>query len=149
MYKRQEEIDNVPSRRNGVLLSIAPTGTTSIAFGNVSSGIEPTFAASVKRRVKGANEEYHEIELLDYAEAVKRNLGHDDIQVCNIARNVSIRGHLLMQAQLQDSIDSMISKTINLPRDISYEDFQNVYQDAYTLGCKSVTTYRPLSLIHI
>ena len=48
-----------------------------------------------------------------------------------------------MQAAAQDYVDSSISKTINCPRDISFEAFKDVYQEAYATGCKGCTTYRP------
>ena len=51
--------------------------------------------------------------------------------------------HVVMQAAVQRHIDSSISKTINVPADIAFERFREVYAQAYALGCKSCTTYRP------
>jgi ribonucleoside-diphosphate reductase alpha chain len=51
--------------------------------------------------------------------------------------------HILMQSAVQKWVDSSISKTINVPEDISFEDFERVYTDAYAMGCKGCTTYRP------
>src|SRR5258708_39152966 len=59
------------------------------------------------------------------------------------AETLSPADHLAMQAAAQEFVDSSISKTINLPRDISFEDFKHVYEEAYAQGCKGCTTYRP------
>ena len=59
------------------------------------------------------------------------------------AQTLSPDDHLAMQAAAQKYIDSSISKTINVPADIPFERFKDVYLQAYELGCKGCTTYRP------
>ena len=59
------------------------------------------------------------------------------------AQTLSPSAHVRMQAAAQRWIDSSISKTVNLPEDISFDDFKQVYMDAYDSGCKGCTTYRP------
>ena len=48
-----------------------------------------------------------------------------------------------MQAAAQKYVDSSISKTINVPQEIAFEDFRDIYTQAYEIGCKGCTTYRP------
>jgi ribonucleoside-diphosphate reductase alpha chain len=59
------------------------------------------------------------------------------------ARELAPATHLAMQAAVQKYIDAAVSKTINLPAEISFADFRNIYDQAYDLGCKGCTTYRP------
>ncbi|WP_395648004.1 adenosylcobalamin-dependent ribonucleoside-diphosphate reductase [Terricaulis sp.] len=132
--------------RNGCLTTIAPTGTISLLAGNVSSGIEPVFAFSYQRRVRQQDNSYIEEPVQDYALTVwKRMHGeatppeHSFVS----AQTLTPADHLAMQAVAQHYIDSSISKTINCPEDIAFEDFAGVYGRAYDLGCKGCTTYRP------
>ncbi|MCF8505876.1 MAG: adenosylcobalamin-dependent ribonucleoside-diphosphate reductase [Caulobacter sp.] len=132
--------------RNGCLTSIAPTGTTSILAENVSSGVEPVFAYAYSRKVRQADGSTREEAVEDYALATWRALKGDapppkDIFVS--AQTLTPAGHLRMQAAAQSMIDSSISKTVNCPEDIPFEDFANIYVDGYRLGCKGLTTYRP------
>ncbi|MDP6389416.1 MAG: adenosylcobalamin-dependent ribonucleoside-diphosphate reductase [Alphaproteobacteria bacterium] len=136
--------------RNALVTSIAPTGTISLYAGNVSSGIEPVFAYHQKRNVLMPDGGHHQVEVLDYAYRLYREgvgpSGNKDAELPDAfvdVENLSPEDHLAMQAAAQDYIDSSISKTINLPRDISFEDFRQVYRRAYALGCKGCTTYRP------
>lgn len=132
--------------RNGCLTTIAPTGTISLLAGNASSGIEPVFAFSYQRRVRQPDNSFVEEPVQDYALTVWKRLKgeapppeHSFVS----AQTLAPTDHLVMQAIAQQFIDSSISKTINCPEDISFEDFADVYTRAFDLGCKGCTTYRP------
>jgi ribonucleoside-diphosphate reductase alpha chain len=132
--------------RNGCLTSIAPTGTTSLLAGNVSSGIEPVFAYSYTRKILQPDGTKREEKVEDYAMRVWRQVKGDipppdDLFVS--AQTLSPADHLTMQAAAQALIDSSISKTVNCPEDISFEEFADIYVEGYHLGCKGLTTYRP------
>ena len=132
--------------RNGLLISIAPTGTISLLAGNVSSGIEPIFQVSYDRKVKLADgmSETHKVK--DYAASLwwarhgesttlpESFVTVDDLQPAD---------HLVMQAAVQRHIDSSISKTVNVPEDFDFDAFEAVYEMAYDLGLKGCTTFRP------
>jgi ribonucleoside-diphosphate reductase alpha chain len=132
--------------RNALLNSIAPTGTISLLADNVSSGIEPVFAFSFVRHVLQPDGSKREESVEDHAMRVWRSLKGNEPPPADIfvdAQTLTPADHLAMQAAAQDYVDSSISKTINLPRDISFEAFKGVYQEAYATGCKGCTTYRP------
>ncbi len=132
--------------RNGCLTSIAPTGTTSLLAGNVSSGVEPVFAYAYSRKVRQADGSRREEQVEDYALAAWRQLKGDEAPLTEAfvsAQTLTPAEHLKMQAAAQKHIDSSISKTVNCPEDISFEDFADVYLEGYRLGCKGLTTYRP------
>jgi ribonucleoside-diphosphate reductase alpha chain len=132
--------------RNGCLTSIAPTGTTSLLAGNVSSGIEPVFAYSYMRKIRQADGSTREEKVEDYAMRVWRGLKGEappPPQLFVSAQTLTPAEHLAMQAAAQELIDSSISKTVNCPEDIAFEDFADIYVEAYGLGCKGLTTYRP------
>ena len=135
--------------RNGCLTSIAPTGTTSLLAGNISSGIEPVFAYSYTRRIRNADGSTREEQVEDYAMRVWREVRGDappPEELFVSAQTLTPSDHLTMQAAAQALIDSSISKTVNCPEDISFEDFADVYVEGYHLGCKGLTTYRPNSV---
>jgi ribonucleoside-diphosphate reductase alpha chain len=131
--------------RNALLTSIAPTGTISLYAGNVSSGIEPVFAYAYRRKVLQKDGTKTEEEVVDYAVALWRQMFGDtplpDYFVN--AQTLPPLDHVRMQAAAQTWVDSSISKTINCPEDISFDDFQQVYMAAWDQGCKGCTTYRP------
>ncbi len=132
--------------RNGCLTSIAPTGTTSLLAGNVSSGIEPVFAFSYERRILQADggARYEPVE--DYAMHVWRKLRGDEPppeELFVSAQTLQPSDHLAMQAAAQALVDSSISKTVNCPEDIAFDAFADIYIEGYHLGCKGMTTYRP------
>ena len=131
--------------RNALLTSIAPTGTISLYAGNVSSGIEPVFAYAYTRKVLQKDGSRTEEEVVDYAVKMWRDLKGDaplpDYFVN--AQTLPPLEHVRMQAAAQKWIDSSISKTINCPEDISFDDFKEVYMAAWDQGCKGCTTYRP------
>jgi len=131
--------------RNALLTSIAPTGTISLYAGNVSSGIEPVFAWSYTRKVLQNDGTRREEEVTDYAARLWRKKYGDapfpDYFVD--AQTLRPLEHVRMQAAAQKWVDSSISKTINCPKDISFDDFKEVYAEAWKSGCKGCTTYRP------
>ena len=131
--------------RNALLTSIAPTGTISLYAGNVSSGIEPVFAYSYTRKVLQKDSTRTEEEVVDYAVRLWRDkYGEIDLPDHFVnAQTLAPMDHVRMQAAAQRWVDSSISKTINCPADISFEDFKDVYLEAYETGCKGCTTYRP------
>ncbi|MFO1157561.1 MAG: LAGLIDADG family homing endonuclease [Reyranellaceae bacterium] len=132
--------------RNALLNSIAPTGTISLLADNVSSGIEPVFAFSHVRRVLQPDGSKREENVEDHALRVWHALKGGEAPPSDAfvdAQTLPPAAHLAMQAAAQDFVDSSISKTINLPRDISFEAFKDVYRQAYAMGCKGCTTYRP------
>ncbi len=132
--------------RNGLLTSIAPTGTISLFAGNVSSGIEPVFAYTYSRRVLLPDGTHSEETVGDYAVEVFRARYGEKTALPDYfvsAQTLNPEDHLAVQATAQKYIDSSISKTINVPASISFEAFKDIYGRAYELGCKGCTTYRP------
>ncbi len=131
--------------RNSHLTSVAPTGTISLYAGNVSSGIEPIFAYAYTRKVLNGDGSRTEEEVVDYAVALYKELfPGEELPVYFVtAQELAPADHIRMQAAAQKWVDSSISKTINCPEDISFEDFKDVYQMAWDQGCKGCTTYRP------
>ena len=132
--------------RNALLTSIAPTGTISLFADNVSSGIEPVFAFSYNRKILQPDGSRREELVSDYAVRTFHNLFGDSAALPDYfvtAQTLSPSDHLAVQAAAQPFIDSAISKTINVPASISFEDFSHVYLEAYESGCKGCTTYRP------
>ena len=131
--------------RNALLTSIAPTGTISLYAGNVSSGIEPVFAYTYKRKVLQKDGSRREEEVVDYAVRLWREKFGDAPLPDHFvdAQSLLPLEHVKMQAAAQKWVDSSISKTINCPEDISFADFKEVYFEAFESGCKGCTTYRP------
>ena len=131
--------------RNALLTSIAPTGTISLYAGNVSSGIEPVFAYAYTRKVLQKDGSRTEEEVVDYAVTKWREMSGDaPLPDCFVnAQTLPPLDHVKMQAAAQKWVDSSISKTINCPEDISFDDFAEVYMAAWDQGCKGCTTYRP------
>lgn len=138
--------------RNTHLLSVAPTGTISMYAGNVSSGGEPIFAPSYQRKVTNDDGTKRTETVYDYAVLkFEEHFGSNDDpeaiwwweNYMATAQDLTPEDHIVMQAVLQKWVDSSISKTVNLPEDISFEDFKRVYDHAFETGCKGCTTYRP------
>lgn len=131
--------------RNSHLLAIAPTGTISLLAGNVSSGLEPIFAASYVRNVLTEDGTPKEFMLSDYALELWRQLtGSAAGTPPNFvtAGELPVRGHVAMQAALQPFVDNSISKTINVPENTPFEEFERIYDMAYDMGLKGCTTFR-------
>lgn len=120
--------------RNSHLLSIAPTGTISLAADNVSSGVEPVFSYEVSRKILYADGERIET-IPDYGVAYLGCRG-------KTAADCSIDDHLRVLITASKYVDSAVSKTCNVPHNIPWEDFKNVYFRAWEAGCKGCTTYR-------
>ena len=132
--------------RNALLTSVAPTGTISLFADNVSSGIEPVFSFRHTRNVLMPDGTRREEEVTDYAYRLFRRLKGEFAPLPDYfidAQALTPEDHVVMQAAVQKHIDSSISKTINVPADIPFERFKDVYLQAYALGCKGCTTYRP------
>lgn len=129
----QEEIATY-GIRNSHLLSIAPTGTISLAADNVSSGIEPVFSYGVDRTViEFDGPKVYRVE--DYGVAKLGVRG-------KTTADCTIGDHLRVLIAASKYVDSAVSKTCNVPEDINYESFKNIYVAAWKNGCKGCTTYR-------
>ncbi len=132
--------------RNGLLTSIAPTGTISLFAGNVSSGIEPIFSVSYERKVRLADSNRKTLQVDDYAARLWWHLKGKEVALPEAfvtANDLSPHEHLIMQAAVQRHVDSSISKTINVPETLDFDSFKQVYSEAYDLGLKGCTTFRP------
>jgi ribonucleoside-diphosphate reductase alpha chain len=113
---------------------------------NVSSGLEPVFSFSYLRNVLMPDGTRRTEEVSDHAYRLHRRMFGENAALPDSfvdAQRLTPREHVVMQAAVQKYIDASISKTINVPEDISFEAFKDVYQQAYDLGCKGCTTYRP------
>lgn len=119
--------------RNSHLLSIAPTGTISLCADNVSSSIEPVFSYGMDRTVIGFDGPVVE-RIEDYGVA---NFGVRGRR----SAEVSLDEHLSVLATAQGLVDSAVSKTCNLDSRTSWDDFKRVYDRAWELGCKGLTTF--------
>ncbi len=132
--------------RNALVTSVAPTGTISLLADNVSSGLEPVFSFQHTRQVLMADGSREPQEVSDHAYRLFRRLHGEeaDLPAAFVdAQTLEPAAHVVMQATVQKYIDSSVSKTINLPASISLEDFKDIYMQAYDMGCKGCTTYRP------
>ena len=132
--------------RNALVTSIAPTGTISLYADNVSSGVEPVFSYTYTRKVLEPDGTRTEETVSDYAYRAFRARFGEEAELPDYfvtAQTLAPRDHIVMQAALQEHVDSSISKTVNCPQDMSFEDFREVYDLAYDLGLKGCTTYRP------
>lgn len=131
--------------RNSHLTAIAPTGTVSLLAENVSSGLEPAYQMHYTRRVLTVDGSWREFPLEDYAHRLWRRMHGDAPRPAYLvtAPELSPEQHLLMQAALQPYVDHAISKTVNVPEDLPFEEFEGIYREAYRLGLKGCTTFRP------
>ena len=137
--------------RNSHLLSIAPTGTISLAFAdNASNGIEPPFSYTYTRRKRMADGTFKEYMVEDYAWRLYRH-GGGDVNALPpyfvTALEISAQAHKNMVAAVAPSIDTSISKTVNVPEDYPYKDFEDLYLTAWKAGLKGLATYRPNSVL--
>lgn len=137
--------------RNSHLLSIAPTGTVSLAFAdNASNGIEPPFSWTYTRRKREADGSTSEYAVEDHAWRVYRALGGDVHQLPDYfvsALAMSATEHIAMMQAVQPYVDTAISKTVNVPADYPYEDFKSLYLQAWKAGLKGLATYRPNTIL--
>jgi len=132
--------------RNALVTSVAPTGTISLFADNISSGLEPVFSFNYTRNVLMPDGTRRQEQVTDYAWRLYRQLKGENAPLTSAfvdAQSLGPSDHVRMQAVVQKHIDSAVSKTINVPEDIDFEAFKNVYIEAYDAGCKGLTTYRP------
>ncbi|NDY93080.1 adenosylcobalamin-dependent ribonucleoside-diphosphate reductase [Ideonella livida] len=137
--------------RNSHLLSIAPTGTISLAFAdNASNGIEPAFSWTYTRKKRMPDGSFKEYAVEDHAWRLYRHLKGADAPLTDAfvtALEMSAQAHAQMVAAVAPCIDTAISKTVNVPADYPYEDFQDLYTTAWQSGLKGLATYRPNSVL--
>jgi len=137
--------------RNSHLLSIAPTGTVSLAFAdNASNGIEPAFSWTYRRRKREADGSTSEYDVEDHAWRMFRALGGDTAKLPPYfvsALGMPAAAHIAMMETVQPFVDTAISKTVNVPVDYPYEDFKNLYREAWHAGLKGLATYRPNTIV--
>lgn len=137
--------------RNSHLLSIAPTGTISLAFAdNASNGIEPAFSWFYNRRKRQADGSYKESVVEDHAYRLYRGMGGDTDNLPEAfvsALEMSVADHVGMLEVVQPYIDTSISKTVNIPEDYPFADFADLYMVAWKAGLKGLSTYRPNSVL--
>lgn len=137
--------------RNSHLLSIAPTGTISLAFaGNASGGIEPTYSWTYIRKKRMPDGSKQEYAVEDYAYRLYKHMGGDTSHLPPAfvhALEMGAVDHMRMIAAVQPYIDAAVSKTVNVPEDYPFDDFRNLYLEAWKAGLKGITTYRPNNVI--
>ena len=137
--------------RNSHLLSIAPTGTVSLAFAdNASNGIEPPFSWMYKRKKREADGSMAEYAVEDHSWRLYRELGGDVNKLPEYfvsALEMSAQDHIAMMKVVQPFVDTAISKTVNIPADYPYEDFKGLYLQAWRARLKGLATYRPNSIL--
>lgn len=133
--------------RNALLLTNAPTGTTSVVFGDISSSLEPVFAHKVKRKVRQEKDtDWKEYIAMGYGARLWHALKGPDTPLPSHmveTKDLKVEEHVFMQGRIQKWVDASVSKTVNCPPDMEYDDFVRVYDMAYAWGCKGCTTYRP------
>ncbi len=137
--------------RNSHLLSIAPTGTISLAFAdNASNGIEPAFSWSYTRKKREPDNSFKHYAVEDHAWRLYRHLKGLDAPLTDAfvtALEMSAEAHAAMVAAVAPYIDTSISKTVNVPADYPYADFQGLYLQAWQSGLKGLATYRPNNVL--
>ncbi len=137
--------------RNSHLLSIAPTGTVSLAFAdNASNGIEPPFSWMYRRKKRESDGSTTDYAVEDHAWRLYRELGGnvDKLPAYFVsALEMSADGHIAMMQAVQPFVDTAISKTVNVPADYAYDDFKNLYQQAWRARLKGLATYRPNAIL--
>ena len=137
--------------RNSHLLSIAPTGTVSLAFAdNASNGIEPAFSWTYTRKKREADGTRSEYEVQDHAWRLYKMLGGDTTQLPPAfvgAMDMSANEHIAMMQAVQPFVDTAISKTVNVPADYPYQEFKGLYLQAWRSGLKGLATYRPNAIL--
>jgi ribonucleoside-diphosphate reductase alpha chain len=133
--------------RNSHLLSIAPTGTISLAFAdNASNGIEPPFSWTYTRKKRMADGTHKEFRVEDHAWRLYRHMFGEGAKLPNYfvtALEISAQAHQAMVAAVAPFIDTSISKTVNVAEDYPYADFEGLYMSAWKSGLKGLATYRP------
>jgi len=140
--------------RNSHLLSIAPTGTISLAFAdNASNGIEPPYSWTYQRKKRMPDNSMRSYAVEDHAWRLYRrrhpDLDPDAPLPAQFVTALEMRAdaHLRMLEAVQPFIDTAISKTVNVPADYPYEDFRDLYSEAWRAGLKGLATYRPNTVV--
>ena len=137
--------------RNSHLISIAPTGTVSLAFAdNASNGIEPAFSWTYTRKKREADGSTREYTVQDHAWRLFHQLGgkSDELPESFVsALDMSAQDHIAMMKAVQPFVDTAISKTVNVAADYPFEDFKDLYLQAWGHGLKGLATYRPNSIL--
>ena len=154
-YSKSKFVKNLPKSmqnkikkfgiRNSTITTVAPTGSGAIVA-RVTSGVEPIFATSYKRRVKendgGYGKTFKEYKV--YHPIIKKLFGTDDNlpKYVVTAHKIDPYFRVRMQGKIQKHIDSSISSTVNLPQDITKDTIADIYMTAYETGLKGITVYR-------
>ena len=143
--------------RNSHLLSIAPTGTVSLAFAdNASNGIEPAFSWGYKRNKREADGSKSSYTVEDHAFRLYRSLVDSTVSSDDTGKlpdyfvnalEMSAQDHVAMMEAVQPFVDTSISKTVNIPEDYPYDSFKDLYRQAWQAGLKGLATYRPNSIL--
>jgi ribonucleoside-diphosphate reductase alpha chain len=140
--------------RNSHLLSIAPTGTISLAFAdNASNGIEPAYSWTYQRRKRMADDTMRSYAVEDHAWRLYRRRHPEASLDAGLpppfvtALQMRADDHLRMLEAVQPFIDTSISKTVNVPADYPYDDFRGLYLEAWRAGLKGLATYRPNTVL--
>jgi len=121
--------------RNSHLLSYAPTGTISLTADNISSGIEPVFAHEYARTIQTFDGPQIE-NIKDWAYREHGLKGRTSSEC-------TAQEHLDVLSTCTKYVDSAVSKTVNVSPDMPWDDFKNLYIDAWKAGCKGITTFNP------
>ena len=143
--------------RNSHLLSIAPTGTVSLAFAdNASNGIEPAFSWGYKRNKREADGSKSSYTVEDHAFRLYRSVVDSTVSSDDTGKlpdyfvnalEMSAQDHVAMMEAVQPFVDTSISKTVNIPEDYPYDSFKDLYRQAWQAGLKGLATYRPNSIL--
>ena len=129
--------------RNSHLLTIAPTGTTSLLWGNISSGVEPILYLTVDREIRETDDRKRKVTVDDYAYRIWKSVnGNGKDPEVLISSQIPAKGHIDIMAAFQEFFDASISKTIVFDPNTSFEDFRDTYLYAYEKGLKGCTVYR-------
>ena len=143
--------------RNAKLLSIAPTGTMSLVYGNnCSSGIEPIFSLEYDRMVKmggQSDDDTKKVTVQDYSYRLYQQMKADGCDVVDdppfiTALEMSVDDHIKMLASIAYNVDMSVSKTINVPSDYPYDKCKDIYIECWESGIKGCTIFRPNEIRH-
>lgn len=134
-------------QRNGLynsqLLTCAPTGSIGTML-QVSTGVEPNYAFSYKRRTVSLNSEETTYNVdAKIISIYKRITGKDILPDYFVsAPDIYYKDRIKVQSVLQRYIDASISSTINLPNSTTIEEVADIYMEAWKQGLKGVTIWR-------
>ena len=132
--------------RNCALLTVPPVGTGSLVANNISNGLEPIFALEYERRMLGNDDKWTVESVEDYAWCLykKEGLrkGTEIPEFFQTSREIPPTEHIDVQAAVQHWIDQSCSKTVNIPKEITLEDYEKLVLYAFEKGCKGFTSFR-------